>query len=506
MVVLINKPYNGIDGERQGQALRANVPSSTGGINTRDSQSTMDVKDAVIMENWFPSQGSVSTRKGFTEYATGLTGDVETLIEYNANTVRKFLCANSDEVNDITNPSSIVNLGSGYSNARWQYINFNAYAILVNGEDTPKTFDGTTWTDSTITGSGLTPAQLNGINVHKNRVYVWNSNAQDVWYGATNAIGGTFTKFQLSRVAPTGGNLIAMATWNLDGGNGVDDIALFLMSSGDVLAYQGSDPASWELIGTYKIGRPLAIRGARKVAGDVAIITDQDFVFFGEVFKNDGVITSRTKLSGAILEATNNYSSNYGWEIALYPKGGWLLINVPVAANSIYIQYVINTITGASTKFSGMNARTWGSYNNNIYFGGDGVVYKADDGYDDNGDYIVCDVQSAYNNLGSPAEKTMNSFRNTIKADGNVSLNTIINFDYGSNNTSQSVSSVSIGTPWDTSPWDTSHWSPENTVRNELVLSSGSGVDVGMRIRTSLKGQQIFWFRTDYSVSVSNIL
>jgi hypothetical protein len=331
-------------------------------------------------------------------------------------------------------------------------------------------------------------------------------NAQDVWYGATNAIGGVFTKFQLSRVAPFGGNLISMMTWNLDGGNGIDDYALFLMSSGDVLLYQGSDPSSWALLGTYKIGRPIAIRGAKKVAGDVVIITDQDFVFFSEVFKNDGSVTQKSKLSGAAIEAVNNYSSNYGWEVAMYPKGGWLLINVPVATNTTYHQYILNTITGASCKFTGMNACTWGMYNNNLYFGGSGKIFKADDGYNDNGANIVCDIQSAYNNLGSPQEKVVNSYRNTLKLDGTVAINSIVNFDYGRGLTSQNSSSAGAGSFWDVALWDVALWSAEGLTRNELIYSSGQGVDLGMRIKVSINGQQINWYRTDYSVSVSNII
>jgi hypothetical protein len=154
-----------------------------------------------------------------------------------------------------------------------------------------------------------------------------------------------------------------------------------------------------------------------------------------------------------------------------------------------------------------MNACTWGNYNNNLYFGGNGKVFKADDGFSDNGEFIVCDTQAAYSNLGSPQEKTVNAFRNIIKADGSVAINTIVNFDYGKENTSQSVnSSASSGSFWDVSFWDVALWSPEGLTRNELVIASGQGVDVGMRLKTSLSGQQVNWYRTDYSVTVSNIL
>jgi len=49
-------------------------------------------------------------------------------------------------------------------------------------------------------------------------------------------------------------------------------------------------------------------------------------------------------------------------------------------------------------------------------------------------------------------------------------------------------------------------WSPEGLTRNELIYASGTGVDLGMRIKTSINGQQLSWYRTDYSVSVSNII
>ena len=76
-----------------------------------------------------------------------------------------------------------------------------------------------------------------------------------------------------------------------------------------------------------------------------------------------------------------------GWEIILYPKastGSWLLFNVPVATNSTYVQYMINTVTGAAAKFSGMDSRTWGLFSDDLYFGDSTKVMKADDGLNDN--------------------------------------------------------------------------------------------------------------------------
>jgi hypothetical protein len=145
-------------------------------------------------------------------------------------------------------------------------------------------------------------------------------------------------------------------------------------------------------------------------------------------------------------------------------------------------------------------------YNNNLYFGGNGAVYLADNGFNDNGNNIDCDVQAAYNNLGSPQEKTVNGYRNTIRLDGSAAVNSIVNFDYGRGLSSQTTSSTATGSFWDVALWDEAMWSPEGLTRNELIYSSGQGVDLGMRIKASLNGQQLFWYRTDYSVSVSNII
>jgi hypothetical protein len=37
-------------------------------------------------------------------------------------------------------------------------------------------------------------------------------------------------------------------------------------------------------------------------------------------------------------------------------------------------------------------------------------------------------------------------------------------------------------------------------------VTSGEGVALGMKIFVALNGQQLSWYRTDYSVTVNNIL
>ena len=497
-----------ISQERNGQALRVNIAAPYGGLNTRDSESNMESTDAVVLENFIPEQGSVKSRNGFVEYCS-LTGNVETLIEHFSGTTRIFLACHNNTISNITNPSSISVLGSGYTNNKWQSVAFNGYTLLVNGQDNPIKYDGSTITSNAINPTGGTASSLNGINIFKNTVYVWNTNSPYFWHGAVNAIAGTFSKFDLSYVCPNGGNVSQMVTISRDGGAGVDDYCAFLMSNGYAVVYEGDDPskaAQWALVCVYKIAKPLSIRSSIKIAGDVAILTKQDFLLFSTSLQNEGQAVQSTKLSGAVVDVVNKYSSNYGWEVVSYPKKALLFFNVPVATNTKYEQYGLNTITGAAFKLTGMNAITWGLYNDDLYFGSVGKIFKADTGQTDNENFIYCKGQTAYSNLGSPAEKTVNSYRNIIKIDGSATVNSIVNFDYGRNLSKQSNSIQASGSAWDVSPWDLSPWSPENETQNKLIYSSGQGVDLSMRIEANLKGQTLSWYRTDYSVNINNIL
>lgn len=494
--------------ERNGQALRVNIPAPYGGLNTRDAESNMEPNDAIVLENFIPQQGSVMSRNGYVEWCS-LDGNVETLIEHFSGNSRKFLACHNGKISNITNPANIITLNSGNTNNKWQSISFNGYTLMVNGNNAPIKYDGTTITINNINPTGGTASALDGINIFKNIVYVWDTNNPYFWHGAINAISGTFTKFDLSFVCPNGGNVLQMITISRDGGAGVDDYCAFLMSNGYAVVYEGDDPSkltNWALVGVYKLAKPMSIRSSMKVAGDVAILTKQDFILFSTALQNEGQSVQSTKLSGAVLNIVNKFGNNYGWEVVSYPKKALLFFNVPIATNSTYEQYGFNTITGAAFKFTGMNALTWALYNDDLFFGSNGKVFKADTGETDNGNYIVCKAQGAYNNLGSPAEKIVNSYRNTIKLDGSATLNSVVNFDYSQNYSKQTNSFFGVGVAWDESFWDEENWSPEDQTQNKLIYASGQGVDLSMRIEINIKGQNISWYRTDYSVNVNNIL
>jgi len=99
------------------------IPAPVGGWNARDDWDDMDEKDAIDLMNWWPGTDSVQSRRGYREYSTGLTGQVETVMEYEAGNTNQMLAAASDSIYNTTTAAAAV-LKTGFSSARWQYVNF----------------------------------------------------------------------------------------------------------------------------------------------------------------------------------------------------------------------------------------------------------------------------------------------------------------------------------------------------------------------------------------------
>ena len=490
----------------QPSAVPTSVPAPVTGWNTRDALDAMAPTDAVLLDNWFPTTGKVTVRGGYTEYATGITGNVDTLAEYHAGATHKFIAASDGELWDISASGAASSLASGFTVNNWQWSNFNGRIFFFNGTDAPQDYDGSTMSATAWTGSGLTIANLVGVNVFKSRLFMWEEDSQDFWYAAVNAITGTLTKFPLSRVGQFGGNLVAMGTWTRDGGAGLDDFAVFIMSSGEVIVYQGTDPGdatAWSLVGIYRIGSPLNIRGVIKLGGDIVVMTTDDYVFLSTVLAT-GQVGDASKLSGAVTAASTQADS-FGWQALLYARGNMTIFNVPLA-NGSFGQHVINTITGAACRFKDIPARCWGIYSKDCYFGStDGVVYKFNDGNTDNGTAIDADGRQAWNDFDSPSRKHIKAIRLAIESQGSITYELGIGFDFNDALTPSPSSSVSSQSLWDVALWDVALWASGLVTDTTWKAAGGQGYTLSTRVRISAL-QEISWVRTDYRVEVGNAL
>jgi len=488
--------------KRKANSRSFSVSAPVGGWNTRDSFAAMPPQDAVRLDNFIPTVGECELRKGYTEHCDPGGTNVDFLQEYNAGANRQLIAASNSNLWNVSTgtPSSI---GSGFSSDQWEAVNFNGKFLLCNGADNEKTWDGSSLTNTSWTG--ITAGDFIGYGVFKNRVFGWKSSEQDFYYGELNAITGPMTKFPLSRVARRGGNLIAFESWTRDGGDGVDDLAVFVMSSGEVIIYQGSDPGSadnWALVGVFHIGAPIGIRCVEQVGGKLWIATRDDYVDMETVLAT-GQLGVASKLSGAV-QLLQDEMGNFGWEATLYKGGNLLIFNHPEGAH--YRQHVINTLTGGACRFLGLEARTWATFNNELYFGStDGKVYQYE-GKNDNGAAIVGDGQTAYTAFGTPQPKALKAVRCSIRGESTVSYGVDVGIDFA--NATQPTAELAeapTGSLWDVALWDVALWSSGSVMNNSWLVKGGRGQDLSVRLVVNAK-QDIAWLRTDYRVEIGDNL
>lgn len=501
----------------------ASIQAPTGGLNAKDAIADMPETEAVIMTNWFPTPSSVAIRNGYDSHATGLGSAVETLMTYNIGATKQIFGIAGGSIYNVTASGAVgAAVVSGLTNSRWQYVTIGTaggyFLLACNGANDIELYDGATWTAinalSTPAITGVTTSEIIGVNNFKNRIWLIQKNTLKAWYLPVSAIAGAANALDLSALFKLGGYLMAMENWTIDNANGVDDYAAFITSEGEVALYKGTDPSSsttWALVGTFRMGRPIGRRCAIKVAADVLLLTTD-----GAFPLSKALLTDRTQSQAAATDKiTNlfkpdiqNYSTNFGWQAILYPFGNKLLINIPSVENSISHQYVMNTINGSWCKFTGWNANCWAELNDVLYFGGDGVVYAADTGEDDNGSNIETDVQQAFSYFGSKGQiKKFTMARPTFLTDGDINPAIVLNTDFEQRVPSASPSFTSSGTSlWDVSTWDVASWAIGDTLQKKWQSVTGVGYCGGLRIKTATKNISVSWISTDFAYERGGVL
>lgn len=504
------RPIGYVQPTKRAVSRTRSVPAPTGGWNVRDSLADMDEKDAVVMDNWFPTTGSVEIRNGCDNWVTGITGWVETLMQYASAGTRKLFAAANSAFYDVSGNGAVgAAVDTGHTNNRYQFANFGtsggAFLIVVNGADSPRQYNGTTWATNSITGSGLTDSNLIHVNVFKQRLFFVEKNTLKFWYLPVSTISGAASAFDLASFCQLGGELQAMATWTLDGGAGQDDHAVFITTNGEVLVYQGTDPgsaAAWSLVGVFRIGRPVGRRCFVKLGGDLVIITDNGYVPLSRALIAGGVGKNAIsdKISGAVNEAVISHRSKFGWQAVQYPKGNMLLFNVPTSENDAAEQHVMNLLTGAWCRFTGWNAACFEVFDGNLYFGTSTKVVKADVGSLDYSGAIATDIEPAFNSFGNNAvQKHFKMVRPVFVTDGVISPSIIINVDYDSQvPTNVATSTGNASQTWSEITWENWVWSGAAMVQKSWQGVAGIGYSATVRMKITASNLDVALLSIDY--------
>ena len=504
---------------KKATARSKSLPSPVGGWNSRDSIADMDEADAVILTNLFPSTTSVDLRGGYSQFATGLGSQVETIISYSGATTNKLFGIAGGSVYDATAGGAVgAAVLSGLINSRWQYVNIATpggnFIEMCNGADSVYTFDGTTWTDRSAAITGVTSSTLINITSHKNRLWFVQKDTLKAFYLPIQSITGAASAFDLSSFCPHGGFLMAIGTWTMDAGYGVDDMLVFVTSNGDCLVYRGTDPSSastWALVGVFWIGSPIGRRCFVKYQGDLLIITQDGLLPLAKALQSsrlDPRVALTDKIQSAISTAVMNYGSNFGWMVMPFENRNALILNVPVQTNANQQQYVMNTITGSWCNFTGWQANCFELYENDLYFGGSGFIGEAWNTFADAGQAIQTQGLQAFSYFGATAQlKRFTMMRPTFYASSPPAVSGQINVDFDQSPATATLSAASaIGGLWDTGLWDTAIWGAGLELSRLWQGAAGVGYCGAPNVATNTNAIELQWLATDVVFEQGGIL
>ena len=498
----------GSRGTRQGTSQR--FPSPVGGWNVYDSIASMDPVYGLIMDNVIPTTSDCTIRKGYTSFATGMSGNIETLFGYGGLTSQKLLAANGGNIYNITAGGAVgAALATGYTSNRWQYTNFGTsggqFIFACNGTDTPWTYDGSAITASTITG--VTKADIINVCAYQNRLFFVLKNSLSFAYLPLKAITGAAATFDLFSLFPLGGHIVAMSTWSRAGLTQQQDLLVILTNMGEFAVYQGTDPSdatAWGLQNRGRIGIPVGYRCMQQIGADLYIVCQDGLIALSEVLWLNRVDTTKAisqKIGTAINSAAEMYGTNFGWQIFLYPRGNLVIVNIPLSENQNIQQYVVDTVTGSWCRFKNINGNCWALLNDEPYFGGtDGKVYKWDTGYSDNGSAITWEARSAFLLMGDPGlNKLWTLVRPIFRYAGTPAITSVLETDY-----QLSVPGAPATIPsspeseWDTALWDTAPWSDGQTITALWIAGSGLGRVCAIHMKGATL-DALSWIGTDFT-------
>lgn len=510
---------------RQQTAKTTSIPAPVKGLNSKDSIAAMDPTFALVLDNYTCSPTTVDTRNGSATWATGLDSWVETLMHYSGGALNRMYAATSTKIYDVTSAGAVgAAKVTSLTNARFQWVNFAAgggtFLIAVNGADKLLNYDGTNWTKvdavSTYAITGVTTSTLVHVNVFKNRLWFVENNTLRMWYLPIQSIGGAANVFDLSSQFSKGGYLMAMMTWTIDNTQGVDDYAVFVTSEGEAAIYQGYDPAfstTFTLVGKFTLGRPIGRRCFVKMGSDNVLVNADGVIQLSKELTTDRNLSSALSynITQTITNDVTSYAANFGWQPVYYPIGNKLIINVPAVENNTTYQYIMNTITGAWSTWNkeniGFTAVCWDTFQDNVYFGGNQVVYQGDEGMDDSGVAISSDVKPAFSYFGDLGQqKYFTMVRPIFVSNGVVSPTFALCLDYNDVLPTTPPTSSGGGPAWDTVYWDTSLWGGGGIVNKDWRTIGGIGYAVSLRMALITSGISAQLQSIDYVYEPGGVL
>jgi len=493
-----------------------NNPPPTGGLNLRDPISNMAPNDAVVLDNFLPRQQGVEIRKGWRYFSSAIAGnpEIKSVFGYNAAIPanNKIFAAANGNIYDVTSGTPTVAVSAtGSANNQWwtcQYVTAaGVFLLAVSPGAGYWTYDSTGgWVNRTASTVGL-PTSVRTVMAWKRRVWFTVTDSSTVYYMRdVDHIQGHADAFPMGSTMNNGGYVSALINWTVDAGTSIDDHLVVIGTEGDLSIWKGYDPTSattFELTGVWYIGQvPRYGTYFTAFGGDVMILSVQGLVPLSKVINgqwDEAALQSApaSKIQTTLRPLVNEYKNSESWDVFLLASESLLIIKLPADVYGEFIQFAMNTTTGAWCTLSNVPMNCATLLDGSLYFGltsgrvARGFLGDKDGAASDGtgGDTIECNSQQAFNAYGTPANlKKFQMARPIFIATNAPSVLVQMNTQYGLEVVAGSPSFAAItGATWNGSNWNTAYWAGSTNTYQAWVGINGLGYygSLNMKVRGS---------------------
>lgn len=469
------------------------VPAPTQGWDTDTPVAELPMTRARKLENWIPKGVSLEMRKGHSDWVTGISAAVETLMGYNAGAASTLFAASGTVIYNVTTNGAVgAAVVTALTSARFSYVNFTtsggSFLWICNGVDDPRTWSGAAWAVPALTMPGtFTDNDIEHVMAFKERLFFLMKNTLTFCYLGTQAISGSPAQFPLGAVFNYGGRLVDASALSRDGGDGLDDLAVFLTSEGEIAVYQGTNPgdaAAWALVGVYYVGEPIGDRALVDLGDDLGVITLNGLVSIKTIMAGSvQVVPPLSTVIGTPWQTASALGRALdGWEGIFVPTQELLIINAP-SSTTVAGQFVRHRVSGGWAKFSGWNFACFEFFQGQLYAGGQaGNVQKCFDGYDDDGSDVVGALETAWSTLGTPQLKTLLEVRALVSTVTSAVYRIVGRTDFRTLPVLPAFPSATVTNAgiWGTGLWGTALWGGEDFTTRQWRTISGEGQSISL--------------------------
>ena len=530
-VTITRKPGRAASQPRLQDVEQVNQPSSqvlsfvspTGGLMRNIDVANIPEGGAARLENWYPQSDVVRPRGGSVERNSGMQIEVLSLMVYETGVSRKLFAATSTSIFEATTPGAVgAAVVTGIVASVWSNINFTTsggvfLVACATGNDR-RLYNGATWgTIPAITG--VAANLLSQVSSYSNRLFFVESGTANAWYLTPDAVGGAATKFPLGGEFKSGGALLATGTWSSDAGDSPRSMWVAVSVEGDVVVYEGADPATWSKRGNYKIPRPLGINCMFPTGGDLAIMTEAGLFAMSQIVSLDTAALSRESVSKNIRtlwrEIANGQSSTVErWQMVRIDAAGFAIVMPVKSGQGASQQLVANMETGAWAVWKGWLPTCGADFGGKLVFGTvNGRMMEGDAGGSDDGIPYSC----VYIGRSQMIEgRTINArFARAIGRSVALDPPKVASiFDYSLDAPPAPSASIrGSGSLWQpavfSTKWDRAKWASEAATRQQWQAVTGRGWAVAPCViytfaQTTAPSTQLI--RTDLMVDVGEMM